>query len=118
LYCAGNRSGLSSCSWHASRHQPKVYGSRKAPAGYLNCGCTFEEALFEASLAANGVGAYRSGAGQPRLDPTLRRALLQLLQRRYSYQDGDFEIDTRTGWWLPDQDAAAWQRRHQLDQKD
>ncbi|KAH7100053.1 hypothetical protein BKA62DRAFT_771775 [Auriculariales sp. MPI-PUGE-AT-0066] len=118
LYCASNRNGISSCSWHNSRHQPKDYGARQAPPGVLNCGCTHEEALFEASLSANGVGAYKSGTGHQRLDPALRRSLLQLLQRRYNYQDGDFEVDAKTGQWHQGQDAAVWHHRQQTGQKE
>ncbi|KAH7098704.1 hypothetical protein BKA62DRAFT_357284 [Auriculariales sp. MPI-PUGE-AT-0066] len=96
MYCASNRKGSSTCSWHSSRHQSRSHPARSAPSGMLNCWCTDAEALFEASLATHGVGGYDAGDGQ-RLEPAVRRALFELLQRRYGYRDGDFEIEPRTG---------------------
>ncbi|KAH7098708.1 hypothetical protein BKA62DRAFT_622246 [Auriculariales sp. MPI-PUGE-AT-0066] len=111
MYCSNNRKGSSSCAWHSSRHQPREHAARRAPEGFLNCGCTDEEALFEASLAMHGVGSYNAGDGQ-RLDPAMRRALLVILQRRYGYRDGDFEIDPKTGGWAQGmRDSSSWPLR-------
>ena len=85
-----------------------------APAGVLNCGCTYEQALFEESLTRQGVGAYQPGESV-RMDPALRNPLLLLLQKRYNYKDGDFErirhelSDGEEAWVWPDNDdAKAW----------
>jgi hypothetical protein len=85
-----------------------------APAGVLNCGCTYEQALFEESLTRQGVGAYQPGESV-RMDPALRNPLLALLKRRYNYRDGDFErvrVETPEGettWvWPENDDARAW----------
>ncbi|EIW52149.1 uncharacterized protein TRAVEDRAFT_53577 [Trametes versicolor FP-101664 SS1] len=58
-----------------------------APPGYLNCGCTFEQALFEESLRVSRHGT------------------------RYGYRDGDFERDPRTGNWLEDEGAEKWEQK-------
>ncbi|KAB5590879.1 hypothetical protein CTheo_5694 [Ceratobasidium theobromae] len=65
----------------------------------LNCGCTFNEALFEQALAAHGVGSYYPGESV-RMDPALRTPLLKLLEWRYGYKDGDFDRDPATGQWI------------------
>ena len=75
----------------------------------MNCGCTYEEALFEESLARHGVGSYHPGESV-RMDPALRNPLLQLLQARYGYRDGDFERDPRTGDWVDGEGAARWEQ--------
>lgn len=84
------------------------------PRGILNCGCTYEEALFEEALTRQGVGSYQPGKSV-RMDAALRKSLLQLLQRRYNYKDGDFErvlIEMGNGektWiWPEGDDANAW----------
>ena len=85
-----------------------------APTGVLNCGCTYEQALFEESLTRQGVGAYQPGESV-RMDPALRNPLLALLQRRYGYRDGDLERVLRVDkdgeevWEWPEcDDAKAW----------
>jgi hypothetical protein len=76
----------------------------------LNCGCTYEQALFEESLARHGVGAYHPGENV-RMDPALRNPLLQLLQTRYGYRDGDFERDPVTGAWHENEGPLFWEQR-------
>ncbi|KAK7033666.1 hypothetical protein VNI00_012666 [Paramarasmius palmivorus] len=109
LYCAPNRAGNALCAWHDTRRERRAYPPRMAPEGYLNCGCTYEEALFEESLSRNGVGSYLPG-DNVRMDPALRNPLLRLLQRRYGYQDGDFERDSRTGEWTPGEGHIKWEQ--------
>ncbi|KAL7284090.1 hypothetical protein ACG7TL_001370 [Trametes sanguinea] len=109
-FCSLNRAGNALCAWHDSRRERRAYPPRNAPPGYLNCGCTFEEALFEESLARHGVGSYLPGESV-RMDPALRNPLLKLLQRRYGYRDGDFERDPVTGNWLGDEGAAKWEQK-------
>jgi len=108
-FCAPNRAGNSLCSWHDGRRERRVHPPRMAPDGFLNCGCTSEEALFEESLARNGVGNYHPG-DSVRMDPILRNALLSLLKSRYGYRDGDFEIDPRTGRWVEGEGYEKWER--------
>ena len=81
-----------------------------APPGYLNCGCSFEEALFEESLARHDVGSYHPGENV-RMDPALRNPLLKLLKQRYGYRDGDFERDPITGTWVEGEGPAIWETR-------
>lgn len=83
-----------------------------APPGHLNCGCTYEEALFEESLARHGVGSYHPGE-TVRMDPALRNPLLKLLQSRYGYRDGDFERDPITGDWVEGEGNVYWEQRAQ-----
>ncbi|EEB90072.1 hypothetical protein MPER_11770 [Moniliophthora perniciosa FA553] len=109
LFCAPNRAGNALCAWHDTRRERRAYPPRMAPEGYLNCGCTYEEALFEESLSRNGVGSYLPG-DNVRMDPALRNPLLKLLQSRYGYQDGDFERDRRTGEWVPGEGHARWEQ--------
>lgn len=111
LICASNRAGNALCAWHDSRRERRAYPPRMAPAGTLNCGCTEEEALFEESLARNGVGSYRPSGDQVRMDPGLRRPLLDLLKRRYGYRDGDFEINPMTGTWSDGESHREWEER-------
>ncbi|KAH7092673.1 hypothetical protein BKA62DRAFT_626091 [Auriculariales sp. MPI-PUGE-AT-0066] len=106
VICAPNRNGISSCSWHATRNKPNAYHARQAQSGYLNCGCSQNEALFEESLARAGVGSISTG--RERLHPDIRRALLATLEKKYGYVDGDFEIDT-TGTWVPGQEPDVWE---------
>lgn len=108
-FCALNRAGNALCAWHDSRRERRAYPPRMAPPGHLNCGCTYDEALFEESLARHGVGSYHPGESV-RMDPALRNPLLQLLQERYGYRDGDFERDPRTGEWLEGEGAARWEQ--------
>ncbi|KAI0372104.1 hypothetical protein BV20DRAFT_143586 [Pilatotrama ljubarskyi] len=110
LYCSLNRAGNALCAWHDSRRERRAYPPRMAPPGYLNCGCTFEEALFEESLSRHGVGSYLPGESV-RMDPALRNPLLKLLQRRYGYRDGDFERDPVTGNWLEGQGPSYWEEK-------
>ena len=110
LYCSLNRAGNALCAWHDSRRERRKYPPRMAPPGELNCGCTFEEALFEESLSRHEVGSYLPGE-RVRMDPALRNPLLQLLQKRYGYRDGDFERDPRTGNWLEGEGAARWEQQ-------
>lgn len=110
LLCSLNRAGNALCAWHDSRRERRAYPPRNAPPGMLNCGCSHEEALFEESLSRHQVGSYLPGESV-RMDPALRNPLLKLLQKRYGYQDGDFDRDPITGDWLPDQGAAYWEQQ-------
>jgi hypothetical protein len=112
LYCSLNRAGNALCAWHDSRRERRAYPPRMAPLGHLNCGCTYEEALFEESLARHGVGSYHPGESV-RMDPALRNPLLRLLQTRYGYKDGDFERDPVTGDWLEGEGHPVWEQRAQ-----
>ncbi|KAJ7131453.1 hypothetical protein C8R44DRAFT_774864 [Mycena epipterygia] len=111
-FCSLNHAGNAHCAWHGSRRERRVHPPRMAPPGYLNCGCTYEEALFEESLARHHVGSYLFGE-TARMDPALRNPLLKLLQTRYGYKDGDFERDPRTGDWVPDEGPAIWEQQIQ-----
>lgn len=112
IFCSLNRAGNALCGWHDSRRERRVYPPRMAPSGYLNCGCTYEEALFEESLARHNVGSYAL-RDTVRMDPALRNPLLRLLQQRYGYKDGDFERDPETGDWLPGEGPALWEAQIQ-----
>lgn len=107
-FCALNRAGNALCAWHDSRRERRAYPPRQAPPGYLNCGCTNEEALFEESLARNGVGSYHPGE-MVRMDPALRNPLLKVLEDRFGYMDGDFERDPRTGLWIEGEGHELWE---------
>ena len=109
-FCSLNRAGNALCAWHDSRRERRAYPPRMAPPGHLNCGCTFEEALFEESLARHGVGSYHPGESV-RMDPALRNPLLKLLKQRYGYKDGDFERDAITGTWVEGEGPALWETR-------
>ncbi|KAG8937041.1 hypothetical protein FRC03_004106 [Tulasnella sp. 419] len=109
-FCSLNRAGNALCAWHDSRRERRAYPPRMAPPGTLNCGCTFEEALFEESLSRHRVGSYLPGE-MVRMDPALRNPLLKLLQWRYGYKDGDFERDPATGKWLPGEGEHMWQQK-------
>ncbi|KAG8736295.1 hypothetical protein FRC10_009480 [Ceratobasidium sp. 414] len=98
-YCSPNRAGNALCAWHDSRRERRAFPARMAPPNHLNCGCTFNEALFEQALAAHGVGSYYPGESV-RMDPALRTPLLKLLEWRYNYKDGDFDRDPVTGQWV------------------
>ncbi|KAK1217170.1 hypothetical protein PQX77_020178 [Marasmius sp. AFHP31] len=108
-FCSPNRAGNALCAWHDTRRERRAFPPRNAPAGYLNCGCSDEEALFEESLARNGVGSYLPG-DTVRMDPALRNPLLRLLQRRYGYRDGDFERDARSGDWISGEGPGKWEQ--------
>ncbi|KAK0421930.1 hypothetical protein EV421DRAFT_587254 [Armillaria borealis] len=108
-FCSLNRAGNALCAWHDARRERRVHPPRLAPPGYLNCGCSFEEALFEESLSRHGVGSYLPGENV-RMDPALRNPLLKLLQERYGYRDGDFERDPRTGDWVAGDGPAKWEQ--------
>lgn len=82
IFCSLNRAGNALCAWHDSRRERRLYPPRMAPPRTLNCGCTYEQALFEESLARNGVGSYWPG-DSVRMDPALRNALLALLEEKY-----------------------------------
>lgn len=110
LLCSLNRAGNALCAWHDSRRERRAYPPRMAPPGYLNCGCSFDEALFEESLARHNVGSYLPGENV-RMDPALRNPLLKLLQQRYGYRDGDFERDPVNGNWVEGEGAARWQQK-------
>ncbi|TFL00725.1 hypothetical protein BDV98DRAFT_604953 [Pterulicium gracile] len=112
LYCSLNRAGNALCAWHDSRRERRAYPPRMAPPGHLNCGCTYDEALFEESLARHGVGSYHPGESV-RMDPALRNPLLRLLQDRYGYRDGDFERDQATGDWAEGEGHLLWEQRAQ-----
>ncbi|KAG6841618.1 hypothetical protein C0991_009043 [Blastosporella zonata] len=112
MFCSLNRAGNALCAWHDSRRERRSFPPRNAPPGYLNCGCTHEEALFEESLARHNVGSYYPGESV-RMDPALRNPLLKLLQQRYGYQDGDFERNPVTGEWVRGEGAAYWEAQIQ-----
>lgn len=109
-FCSLNRAGNALCAWHDSRRERRSFPPRMAPPGHLNCGCTYEEALFEESLARHAVGSYHPGESV-RMDPALRNPLLKLLQWRYGYKDGDFERDPGTGSWVDGEGEQAWEAR-------
>ncbi len=108
-FCSLNRAGNALCAWHDACRERRVHPPRMAPPGFLNCGCSFEEALFEESLSRHGVGSYLPGENV-RMDPALRNPLLKLLQERYRYRDGDFERDIRTGDWVAGDGPAKWEQ--------
>ncbi|KAJ7279694.1 hypothetical protein C8J57DRAFT_1125450, partial [Mycena rebaudengoi] len=110
--CSINRAGNALCAWHDSRRERRAYPPHMAPDGYLNCGCSVDEALFEESLARHQIGSYLPGE-TARMDAALRNPLLKLLQARYGYRDGDFERDPRTGDWLPGQGPESWEQQLQ-----
>jgi hypothetical protein len=110
LFCSLNRAGNALCAWHDSRRERRAHPPRMAPPGHLNCGCTFEEALFEESLSRHDVGSYHPGENV-RMDPALRNPLLKLLQKRYGYKDGDFERDHATGSWDDGEGPGPWEAR-------
>lgn len=110
MFCSLNRAGNALCAWHDSRRERRAHPPRMAPPGHLNCGCTYDEALFEESLARWGVGSYHPGENV-RMDPTLRNELLKLLQRRYGYRDGDFERDAVTGDWTDGEGPEFWEAK-------
>lgn len=108
-FCSPNRAGNALCGWHDPRRERRMYPPRMAPEGVLNCGCTYEQALFEESLARHGVGSYLPGENV-RMDPNLRNPLLKLLQERYGYRDGDFERDPLTGKWMEGEGPEKWEQ--------
>lgn len=110
MHCSLNRAGNALCSWHDFRREKRAYPPRTAPPGYLNCGCTYEQCLFEETLARHGVGSYLPGDAV-RMDPALRNPLLRLLETRYGYRDGDFERDIRTGDWVPGEGPGIWEQQ-------
>jgi hypothetical protein len=109
-FCSLNRAGNALCAWHDSRRERRAHPPRMAPPGYLNCGCSYEEALFEESLSRHGVGSYHPGENV-RMDPALRNPLLKLLQQRYGYRDGDFERDPISGNWADGEGHMVWEQR-------
>jgi len=108
--CGNNRNKNAWCAWHDSARlkADKVRAERT-----LSCKCTFEEALLEEELARNGVGSLKTpkalealnagGEKVVRLHPSLRKGLLRLLEERYNYRDGDFDVDPTTGQWVDGQ---------------
>ena len=112
IFCSLNRAGNALCSWHDSRRERRMFPPRNAPAGFLNCGCTYDEALFEESLARHGVGSYHPGENV-RMDPALRNPLLKLLVQRYGYKDGDFDHDPLTETWNAGEDPGQWEQKAQ-----
>ncbi|KAF8952963.1 hypothetical protein BDZ97DRAFT_1767890 [Flammula alnicola] len=115
IFCSLNRAGNALCSWHDSRRERRVYPPRHAPQGYLNCGCSYDEALFEESLSRHGVGSYHPGENV-RMDPALRNPLLRLLKQRYGYKDGDFDHDPLTENWNEGESPLAWEQKAQSGQ--
>ncbi|RXW19717.1 hypothetical protein EST38_g6129 [Candolleomyces aberdarensis] len=110
LFCSLNRAGNALCAWHDSRRERRAFPPRNAPPGYLNCGCTYEEALFEESLSRHGVGSYHPGENV-RMDPALRNPLLKLLEKRYGYKDGEFEHDPITEEWAEGESPSVWEQK-------
>lgn len=115
MFCSLNRAGNALCAWHDSRRERRAFPPRNAPPGFLNCGCTHDEALFEESLARHGVGSYLPGE-MVRMDPALRNPLLKLLEKRYGYKDGDFEHDPFTEAWHENESPAHWESKAQSGQ--
>lgn len=112
MFCSPNRAGNALCSWHDSRRERRTYPPRQAPPGYLNCGCSYEEALFEETLSRNNVGSYHPGE-TVRMDPALRNPLLKLLENRYGYKDGDFERDPQLDRWIDGESPSSWELKAQ-----
>ena len=112
IFCSPNRAGNALCAWHDSRRERRTYAPRQAPPGFLNCGCSFEEALFEETLSRNKVGSYLPGEAV-RMDPALRNPLLKLLEKRYGYKDGDFERDPNLERWADGESPSIWEQRAQ-----
>ena len=112
IFCSLNRAGNALCAWHDSRRERRAYPPRNAPPGYLNCGCTHEQALFEESLSRHGVGSYLPGESV-RMDPALRNPLLQLLESRYGYKDGDFDYDPVSENWKEGESPLTWEQKAQ-----
>ena len=111
LYCSRDRTKNTICAWHDSRRSnPRPVYQRTTPAGYLDCGCTYEEALFEESLARHGVGSCLPGEAV-RMDPALRNPLLRLLRDTFAYSDGEFERDPATGEWVEGEGARLWEEK-------
>jgi len=77
----------------------------------MNCGCSVEEAMFEQTLARNGVGSIAPGRGITRMASQIRAGLLELLKQRYGYQDGDFDFDAATGRWVSGESTEEWEQR-------
>ena len=95
-----------SCPWHAGRKEKLQYEARRAPPGYLNCGCKETEALLQETLLRY---ALRSEANRDeRLRPELIRGLLELLEERYDYVDGDFHLVRTTGEWRRGEEPFIW----------
>lgn len=112
MFCSPNRAGNALCSWHDSRRERRAYPPRQAPPGLLNCGCSYEEALFEETLSRNNVGSYHPGE-TVRMDPALRNPLLKLLENRYGYKDGDFERDPHLDCWIDGESPSSWELKAQ-----
>ncbi|KAH7100056.1 hypothetical protein BKA62DRAFT_620512, partial [Auriculariales sp. MPI-PUGE-AT-0066] len=104
-----NHHGNRCCAWHETRQELHEYSAREAPTGIMNCGCTFEEALFEESLSKSGVGSMVTGA--KRLNPALRNALLLVFQRAYGYTDGDLAFNRVSSEWLDGESPAYWSEK-------
>jgi len=115
IFCSPNRAGNALCAWHDSRRERRAFAPRQAPPGFLNCGCTAEEALFEESLSRNNVGSYLPGEAV-RMDPALRNPLLRLLEKRYGYKDGDFERDPNMDCWAQGESPSDWEHKAQSGQ--
>jgi len=108
-----NRNGNRCCAWCEPRRELRRYGPRQAPDDQMTCGCTVEDALFEESLARNGVGSMDTS--RQRLDPELRHDLLALLKNRYKYQDGDLDFDHDTLEWKSGGDSLSWMSRDKFE---
>jgi len=108
-----NRNSNRCCAWCESRRERRKYGPRQIPEGQMTCGCSIEDALFEDSLARNGVGSIDTT--RQRLDPELRRNLLSLLKKQYKYQDGDLDFDHDTLEWSSGGDAVSWMARAKFE---
>ncbi|KAJ7254315.1 hypothetical protein C8J57DRAFT_1518941 [Mycena rebaudengoi] len=52
--CSIDRAGNALCAWHDSRHERRAFPPRMAPDGYLNCGCSVDEAL-SSRRASRGI---------------------------------------------------------------
>jgi len=108
-----NRNGNRCCAWCEPRRERRRYGPRQAPDDQMTCGCTVEDALFEESLARNGIGSMDTS--RQRLDPELRRDLLALLKNRYKYQDGDLDFNHDTLEWESGGNAESWMSRDKFE---
>ena len=108
MFCSPNRAGNALCSWHDSRRERRAYPPRQDPPGYLNCGCSHEEALFEETLSRDTVGGYRPG-DTVWMDPALHNPLPKLLENQFVYKDGDFGRDPLMDYWIDGESPSSWE---------
>ena len=108
IFCSPNRAGNALCSWHDSRRERRAYPPCQDPPGYLNCGCSHEEALFEEILSRDTVGGYRPG-DTVWMDPALHNPLPRMLENQFVYKDDDFERDPLMDYWIDGESPSGWE---------